>query len=345
MRLGLSDSMRSTVAMEDTEPLYTATHRRTPPQTEIPPAQPQTKPRAKDHYHASRRLVVVLIGAAVLYVAIWSLGLSLRTRNSANLPQDKQFEHLQRSLEMLGRDTAELQMSASSFLQSCQSVQVAASTRTEMLATSVKRSFDEQVQAHVAEHEEVMKQVMEHYAKQEQQIQKARARLLELNVSLPVEITARPVSEAQYEGKTASVKQVDSSFDRFANAMTELSLVAEETLLQEGRPVSVETVTIQTTNSEKLSTPAERSSSTRSYGPFVFYAVVAGVSFSYLWSAVTDTRRKELHDTWSWSPVPSIFIRLKAFVSSVVIIEDLRERGATSNPDEGPAIPFEHIDC
>ncbi|KAF4041987.1 hypothetical protein GN244_ATG05813 [Phytophthora infestans] len=346
VRLGLSDSMRSTASVEDTEPLHVASHRR-------PPRQPcaastaaatglsiQQQTESKTSSFALGWLLRALLGG-VLAIILLSIGinvlkLAVRTSGISNVQTRAQFERLERSFELLGRDTTRLQATAGNFLQSCQKAQVAASTRTRMLQNMAKSRFNEQTKTQIEEHEQVMKEVMQYYAQQEQQVLEASDRLMKMNVTLPVHIAARKVPETWLQDEQ---KYDGDARDQLAGTMEGL---LAKTLGQEGnyQRVSVESVSIQRTEKLERSSQQMRAEPSRSYAPFFFYIVVLCASATYLWNAVSDTRNKELpEDKWAWSPVPKVLIRLKALVGSVVVIDDLR----TPDSKDDKAFP-EHIE-
>ncbi|RLN51860.1 hypothetical protein BBJ28_00024615 [Nothophytophthora sp. Chile5] len=244
---------------------------------------------------------------------------------------------------MLGQDTERLETVAKGFLKSCQKVQVSALARTEMLASSAKQSFDEQVKVRVEDYGFVMKEALEYYAQQNQRIQETRDRLVSMNVSLPVQIVVRPLSlsleddDGQFfarpEDDIHSIDEASEtpegsvgfgSFDRFANAMEELTFFAEKSLQQDANDgyyqrLTVETIAIQAV-SHTESSSQELSSSRSNNGSFFFYAFVACISAGYLWNSITDMKRKTLaQKKWAWSPVPKLLGHLKAILKSVVV--------------------------
>ncbi|KAF4315796.1 hypothetical protein BBO99_00004785 [Phytophthora kernoviae] len=140
-------------------------------------------------YKAPKTTLRIIMGVILLVTSFAALSVSLRAWKPSNSQFDEQFEQLERRFSLLGRATARLETSASRFLKNCQNVQIAAKVRTEMLANSAKKSFEEQAQAEVEEQEQVMKEVMEYYTQQEQQIQETKQRLLAMNITLPVQVT------------------------------------------------------------------------------------------------------------------------------------------------------------
>ncbi|ETI49932.1 hypothetical protein F441_06409 [Phytophthora nicotianae CJ01A1] len=338
VRLGLSDSMRSTVSIEDTEPLHTASHRRTPRRlhsaSTATPTDASNKQRMESKtssFVLSNSLRILLGGVlaiVLLSTGIKVLNMAVRISRISNAGTRTQFERLERSIELLSRDTTRLQTTADSFLQSCQEAQVAASTRTEMLQNAANSRFKEQTKTQIEEHEQIMKEVMQYYAQQERQVLEARERLMKMNVTLPVQMAARPATETwQQVEQGGDVVELGGARDRLAEAMEGLELFAKKTLLDEGddyQRLSLESISIQRTE-EFESSRQMREDTSSSYGSLVFYSLVVCTSAIYLWYAVLDTRKKELlEDKWAWSPVPTILTRLRALLGSVVVIEDLQ---------------------
>ncbi|KAG6613590.1 Structural maintenance of chromosomes protein 4-like isoformX2 [Phytophthora cinnamomi] len=361
VRLGLSDSMRSTVSLEDTEPLHTATHRHIPRRplaasvaATTPSNEQQTAPKSAT-FALSTSLRVLL--GAILCVALLSTGVNLLRspwRHSTSQVEAR-FERLERSVALLGRHTARVKGTSDRFLKSCQEAQVAASTRTEMLHNSARRGFDEQAKLQMQEHQQVRKEVLQYHAQQRHKIQETRERLIEMNVTLPVHIAVRPVPESwqlqeeQMMLEGGDVQQAEDARGalsrRLGSAVEELSFVAEQTLQQGGsegvhQRLSVERILIQArAESGEMETSAARQAAP--FVSFVFYALVVCVSAGYLWNAVSDTRKKELlGDKWRWSPVPTLLHGLKTFLGSVVVIEDLR----TSSNGDTITSSVEHIE-
>ncbi|GMF13481.1 unnamed protein product [Phytophthora lilii] len=331
-RLGLSDSMRSSVSLEDTEPLRAATHRRAPPRPRAASAaaadassEQQAAAKATP-FVLSKPLQALLGGLCVL--ALLSTGLRLVTRplrtwRGTIRQVETQFDELERSLSLLGRDAARLQSTSERFLASCQEAQLAASTRTQMLQSSASRSFATHVKTQVEEHEQVMKEVLRYYAQQEQQLIETKKRLVEMNVTLPVQIAVRAVPESWVEEqRPLEGGEQGEKVDRFDDVEA-LSFVEGRTVHQDGReryqPLDVETIAFQTLSDVgKMKTRAVQQST--AYGYFLFYAVVICVSAAYLWNAILDMGKKDLlEDKWSWSPVPTILSRLKSWLGSVVV--------------------------
>ncbi|KAG2837896.1 hypothetical protein PC129_g4014 [Phytophthora cactorum] len=334
-RLGLSDSMRSTVSIEDTEPLHTASHRR-PPRRPLAASIPTTT-------DASRGVLAI----ALLSAGVKVLNVAVRISRISSTYTGAQFERLERSVELLGRDTTRLQTTADRFLHSCQEAQVAASTRTLMLHNMAKSRFDEQAKAQIEEHEQVMREVMQYYAQQGQQVLEAKERLIKMNVTLPVQILVRSVPETwqqdeqNFLGDGGDVVDQGDARGRLAGAMKGLSFFAEKALQQDGgdyQRLSVESISIQKVGKLESNSGRMRVEPSTS---FFFYIFVVCASAVYLWNAVSDTRKKELlEDKWAWSPVPKALTRLKALLNSVVVIEDLR---TPRNKDDEAYSP-EHIE-
>lgn len=335
-RLGLSDSMRSTVSLEGTEPLHTATHRRPPRRpraawtiaaTETSSEQ-QTETKSTS-FVLSNPLRIVLGG--ILFVVLLSTGVQvlsspLRAWTTSTPRVEEQFDQLERSISQLGRDTARLKTTANRFLQSCQETQVAASTRTEMLHIAAKRSFDEQGKTLTQEHAQVMREVLQYYAEQELKIQETRERLIKMNITLPVQIAVRPVPESWLEDEQKLIG--DSGELRgdasggLVGAMEGLAFFAEKTRQQEGsdfQRLSVEGISIQT-GVHLESNQQTRVEQSTSYGSFFFYIFVVCASAIYLRNAISNTRKKELlEEKWSWPPIPKVLRRLKGLLGSVVV--------------------------
>ncbi|GMF44569.1 unnamed protein product [Phytophthora fragariaefolia] len=203
-----------------------------------------------------------------------------------------------------------------------------------MLQSSAKRSFDDQANALAQENHQVMKEVLRYFAQQKLKIQETRARLIEMNVTLPVQIAVRPVPEVwqlveEQErldgGQTREQGNTrDGVAERLGNAMGELSFVAEQTLRKEGgdgmlQRLSVDSISIQTraeSGKEQTSVAAQ----TSSFATVAFYTFVICVSIGYLWHAISDMTKKELQgDKLMWSPVPTLLRRLKGVLSSTVV--------------------------
>ncbi|KAE9356475.1 hypothetical protein PR003_g2288 [Phytophthora rubi] len=363
VRLGLSDSMRSTVSLEDTEPLHTATHRhvpRRPRAASTAPVDPSSEQQTAPKSRLFKPLRVILGGilcVVLLVTGATVLGSFLRVRRRSTSQVEAQFKRLERSVSLLGRDTARFKSASDRFLKSCQEAQVAASTRTEMLHSSARRSFDDQVKTLTQQNQQVMREVLHYHAQQELKIQQTRERLIKMNVTLPVQIAVRPVPEtwqSEEEQKRLEGGDVHHMEEprgglshRLGNAMEELSFVAEQTLQRDGQDgvypqrLSVERISIQT-QTDSGETELKAAEQSTSLVSFVFYAFVVWVSARYLWNAVSDMRKKELlGDKWMWSPVPKLLRRLKAFLASVVVIEDLR----TSSSSEGSTMnSVEHVE-
>jgi len=335
VRLGLSDSMRSSVSLEDTEPLHTATHRQLPRRlhvASVPAAEAARNPQLKTNTNAkaetslvfSSRLRALLVG--LVAVIAFSTGLrllvtQLRQRSSSETTINEQFGRLESSFELLGKDTARLQTSAERLLQRCQEAQVAASTRSEMLQNSARRNFDEQAAALTHEHEQVTQQVLRYYKQQEQKIREMRERLVEMNVTLPVRFAVQPTPESwkqdeqRLQGQSEGMERGQSGL---ADAMEGLAVFEGEAPHHDATDYERLCVSIQMEDSTSRTT-VQQSQSSSSRSSF-FYTFVACASAVYLWSAVSESRKKELRgDKWFWSPVPKVFRRLKTLLGSVVV--------------------------
>ncbi|KAG6976143.1 hypothetical protein JG688_00001660 [Phytophthora aleatoria] len=210
-----------------------------------------------------------------------------------------------------------------------------------------KSRFDEQAKAQIEEHEQVMREVMQYYAQQGQQVLEAKERLIKMNVTLPVQILVRSVPETWQQdeqnllGDGGDVVDQGDARGRLAGAMKGLSFFAEKALQQDGgdyQRLSVESISIQKVGKLEGNSGRMRVEPSSS---FFFYIFVVCASAVYLWNAVSDTRKKELlEDKWAWSPVPKALTRLKALLNSVVVIEDLR---TPRNKDDEAYSP-EHIE-
>ncbi|KAL4160214.1 hypothetical protein PRNP1_000785 [Phytophthora ramorum] len=350
VRLGLSDSMRSDVALEATEPLHTATHRRMPRRPCVAPpaatAEASSEQQTRRNAVSFRTLLGGILCVVLLVTGLRVLGTPLRAWQRSTSQVAAQFDQLERHISLLGRDTARLKTTANTFLQRCQDTQVSASTRTQMLQTSSEKSFSEQAKTQLKEHEQVKKEVMLYYAQQERKIKETRERLVQMNVTLPVHIAVRSVPESWQKQRLLEDGAVveEGGDDRLGNAVKELSFITEASLQRDGSDrnyprLSVEHISIQTSSeSSKTKTRPVKQSTT--YGStFLFYVCVICVSAGYLWNAVS--KKKELmEDKWSWSPVPKVLRRLNALLSSVVVIDDLRE----TSSEGSVAHSLEHVE-
>lgn len=95
------------------------------------------------HFNPLLPILGGVLAVLFLITANKVLEIILRTCVSNHMNSEAQFEQLERSIQRLSIDTANLQTTANRFLQSCQEVQVAASTRTEMLQIALKNKFFE----------------------------------------------------------------------------------------------------------------------------------------------------------------------------------------------------------
>ncbi|POM75050.1 Structural maintenance of chromosomes protein 4-like isoformX2 [Phytophthora palmivora] len=352
VRLGLSDSMRSTVSIEDTEPLHTASHRRslrrplavatTAATNASRKQQTQSKAISSVLSTALRILLGSILAIVLLSIGVRVFGASLRTWRSSFLQVGEQFERLEKSIELLEDDTTRLKTTADRFLQNCQEAQVAASTRTEMLQNIAKRSFDEQMTTQMQEHEQVMKDVLRYYAQQEQKVMETRERLIKMNITLPVQVGVRSVPETwkQDEQKLLQEQGLSDTIDG-------LAVFAEKTPARDGgddQQMSFEHREFQTGGNLESNNRRKGGEHTSSFGLFFFYVIVFCFSAIYLRNAIANTRKKELmEDKWSWSPVPKVLSTLKKLLSSIVVIEDLRTSSNTDDTTNSPE-HIEHIE-
>lgn len=112
VRLGLSDSMRSTVSLEDTEPLHTATHRRVPRRTRDAAAAAPVDPLSEQQAAAEPAPLVlpkplrVIVGGILCVVLlstsvnVLSSSLGIWRRGTSRV--EERFERLERSVSLLG---------------------------------------------------------------------------------------------------------------------------------------------------------------------------------------------------------------------------------------------------
>lgn len=320
MRLGLSDSMRSTASLGDLGPLHASTHCPIPPQqhsaiiAQIPRKQKTTL----------RSILFVLSNP--LWVIVGSvLAVMLLSPGSNTLQIVEQLDELERGISLVYRDTVRLETAADRFLQHCQKTHVAAFTRKKMLQTVSIRSVDEKVAIQTEKHAQITNQALQYYAEQKQKIKETRERLIQMNISLPLEIAVRPGHRVwQDVGKMIQdggklLENDDSRTRELPGALKGLFFAEKAQLQNESdfQHFSVDSTSFQTGGH------LERSNRQQSFshGSMFFYVFVACASAVYLWNAISDTRKKELlKDKWSWSPVPKAFRRLKRLLGSVVVI-------------------------
>ena len=335
-RLGLSDSMRSTASREGTTSLSTATQqcqvvpqRHAGEKTATCSSKHETKRNAPVCSNPWRIIVSSILAIVWLSTGVKVLALSLRAWNNSSSKVEEQFKQLETSLALLYRDTTRLKTTADRFLQHCHETHVAVSTRKDMLQNAATRRFDRQVKTQMEEHTQATKEVLQYYAEQTQKIQETREQLIEMNVSLPVEMAVRPMLQVwQDEQKMIPVsrellEREDPRARGLADAMQGLVLFAENTQRRDKNDYQrfrVERTSIPT--AKHLERHKQQTTVTLStwHGSIFFYVSVVCASAVYLWNAISDTRKKELlEDKWSWSPVPKAVLRLKRYLGSIVV--------------------------
>ncbi|KAG1684992.1 hypothetical protein DVH05_009822 [Phytophthora capsici] len=334
VRLGLSDSMRSTVSVEDTEPPNRATDRHSPSQLPVESLPAESEPSSEQQtqikdvlFNPLRLLRGGLLAFIFLCVGIKVLSLPVSTWTRRNSQTGPQFERLERSIELLGKHTSALETTADKFLHSVQEAHAAASSRTEMLQNAVKKGFEEQVEMQIQENEQVMKEVLQYYREQEKKVLETRERLMKMNIILPAEIAVRAMPETLKQVRQKLLEQ-EEELETPRDGLLEGLSVPEKALLNDN-------------DGQELSNGRRRVEKLTSYGSFFFYIFVAGSSTVYLWNAVANAGKTKLVDEkWEWSPVPTILIRLKELLSSFVVVEDLRAVNSKNNSPEH----MEHIE-
>ncbi|KAL3671815.1 hypothetical protein V7S43_002484 [Phytophthora oleae] len=322
--------MRSTVSVEDTEPLNTAAHRQPPsrPCAESLAAVMEAFGEQQTQTKAMLSNPLRLIRGGLLAFILLSVGikvLSLPIMRS-NPQTESQFERLERSIELLGKGTNKLETTAGRFLHSVQEAQVAASSRTEMLQNTVKKGFEEQVKMQTQENEQVMRDVLQYYVQQKKEMMETKERLMKMNITLPVEIAVKSMPETW---KQMRQKLLGQEEDQESPPNEGLSFEEDDYQRLHSESVSM--------NEPESSKGWMRVEQSPSYGSFFFYIFVIGASAFYLWNAVSDMGKTKLVDEkWEWSPVPKSLTRLKALLGSVVVVEDLRTVNSKDDASDSP---------
>ncbi|KAK1930877.1 hypothetical protein P3T76_013466 [Phytophthora citrophthora] len=314
VRLGLSDSMRSTVSVEDMVSLNTATDRQPPSRPDVESVAAVTEVSDEQQTQTKavllnplRRIRGSLLAFILLFVGIKVLSLSISTWMKSSSHNGLQFERLERSIELLGRDTSKMEISANRLLHSVQEAHVAASGRTEKLQNIVKQGFEEQMKMQIQENEQVMNDVLQYYRQQEKKIMETRERLMKMNITLPVEVAVRAMPEALEQVRQKLLGQEEDQ-------------ESSRDGIVEGPPSFSEKSSLHDNDVQEISNERRREEQSMSYGSFFFYIFVIGSSAGYLWNAVSDAGKTKLVDEkWEWSPIPTILTRLKELIGSVVV--------------------------
>ncbi|CEG36040.1 uncharacterized protein PHALS_00361 [Plasmopara halstedii] len=216
-RLGLSDSMRSTTSIDEIGHQHSAS----PPQ---PLRRPWTASKAKvrklvnEQKFRKKTLTLLFLnplrlivgGVLAILVQIGAskiFGATMQTWVGNHVSSDAQFERMDKSIDLLGGDTWRLQTTANRFLQSCQEVRSAASSQSKVFQLTFTRNFDDKVKTQIAEHEVMMKEVIQYYGQQKRQVLESRKQLMRTIMMKDVALFAEIVQ--QQEGSNYQ------SFDRF----------------------------------------------------------------------------------------------------------------------------------
>ncbi|KAL7692754.1 hypothetical protein Plhal304r1_c006g0026651 [Plasmopara halstedii] len=324
-RLGLSDSMRSTTSIDEIGHQHSAS----PPQ---PLRRPWTASKAKvrklvnEQKFRKKTLTLLFLnplrlivgGVLAILVQIGAskiFGATMQTWVGNHVSSDAQFERMDKSIDLLGGDTWRLQTTANRFLQSCQEVRSAASSQSKVFQLTFTRNFDDKVKTQIAEHEVMMKEVIQYYGQQKRQVLESRKQLMRVKHFFPMKQRGETL---QYSEQNPMRKLTDmiKQQDDHDESMKDVALFAEIVQQQEGSNYQ----SFDRFEGYGQDTKADH------YKSFAFYTIIALASIIYMWASLSHMYKCYiLKNTWTWFPISKALAWLKTLLGSVMVIKDPRQ--------------------
>ncbi|KAI9920437.1 hypothetical protein PsorP6_015896 [Peronosclerospora sorghi] len=191
-RLGLSESMRSTASLENTESFSTAPRSQSacPQATETVPtvSKPCVDQTSKLRSSSNTKLIRVALVFLAFFTGTTALRNLVRAWWNNVWHVERHLDQLEQSLALHARDTAKLEATASRFLQQCQETRLAASKRSGTVQHAVRIQFDKQATTLMEEQAGAVMDMLQVYAQQKQTIQETKDQVVSANLSLVTEV-------------------------------------------------------------------------------------------------------------------------------------------------------------